>query len=236
MSSTRFLVASLVVSAVALVGPLPALAHRFFWAHMIQHLLLTLVAAPLLVLGTPAMALLRSTRGEIRKGLVSFFRSRVFHVLTHPLLAWTCFALVMWLVHFTPLYQGALDNELVHVLEHALFLGAGVLFWTPVIGADPFTKRRIAWPVRVGYLVAALPLQSFLGLAIYSATRPLYEGYPDLADQRLGAMIMWIGGDFVFVLSVALTVGAWMRADRAEAARADATLGLGRPDRASSTP
>ena len=214
MSCTAFLIASLVVAALALVWPLPALTVEYFSAHMVQHLLLTLVAAPLFVLGAPAMALLRSTKGAVRKALVSIFRSRVFHLLTHPLVAWLVFALVMWLTHFTPLYQGALDNELVHVLEHALFIAAGVLFWTPVIGADPFTKRRMAWPVRLGYLVSALPLQSFLGLALYSSTRPLYEQYPDLDDQRLGALIMWIGGDFVFVLALALTVGAWMHAER----------------------
>jgi putative copper resistance protein D len=235
MTRSRFLIASLFVSLLALVGPLPALAHRYFWAHMVQHLLLTLVAAPLFVLGAPAMTLLRSTRGGLRRGLVALFRSRAFHVMTHPLVAWIGFALVMWVTHFTPLYQRALENEPVHVFEHALFMGAGVLFWTPVIGADPFTKRRMAWPVRLGYLVAALPLQSFLGLALYSATRPLYAGYPDLADQRLGATIMWLGGDFVFVLAIALTVGAWMRADRAEAARTDAAAPLGDSGRASST-
>lgn len=224
MARTRFLIGSVIVAALALVGPIPSLAHRYFWAHMLQHLLLVLVAAPLFVLGGPAVALLRATRGGLRRGLVSAFRSRAFHVLTHPLVAWLGFALVMWLAHFTPLYQAALDDELVHVLEHALFMGAGVLFWTPVVGADPFTKRRMAWPVRLGYLVAALPLQSFLGLALYSTTTPLYDQYPDLDDQRLGALIMWVGGDFVFVIAVALTAGAWMRADSIDAARADRLL------------
>lgn len=214
MARTRFLIASGIVAAIALVGPIPGAAHRYFWAHMVQHLLLTLIAAPLFVLGAPAVALLRSTRGSFRRGLVALFRSRAFHVLTHPLVAWLTFALVMWLTHFTPLYQQALDHELLHVFEHVLYIGAGVLFWTPVVGADPFTKRRMAWPVRLGYLVAALPLQSFLGLALYSATRPLYEQYPDLSDQRLGALIMWIGGDFVFVIALALTTAGWMRAER----------------------
>ena len=220
MGRSNFLIASVVVATVALLGPIPLLSERYFWAHMVQHLLLTLVAAPLFVLGAPGVALLRSTRGALRQGIARLFRSRVLHVLTHPLVAWLGFALVMWVTHFTPLYQQALDNELVHVAEHALFITAGVLFWMPVVGADPFT-RRMAWPVRLGYLVAALPLQSFLGLALYSATRPLYEQYPDLADQRLGALIMWIGGDFVFVLALAVTAAGWMKADRADALRAD---------------
>ena len=220
MNRSRFLIASVVVAALALVGPLASLAHRFFWAHMVQHLTLTLVAAPLFVLGAPGIALLRSTRGAVRQRVARLFRSRILHGLTHPLVAWIAFALVMWLSHFTSLYQAALDHEPVHLAEHSLFVSAGVLFWMPVVGADPFT-RRMAWPVRLGYLVAALPLQSFLGLALYSTTTPLYEQYPDLSDQRLGALIMWIGGDLVFVLALALTAAGWMRADRAEALRAD---------------
>lgn len=223
MNRTQFLVTSAVVSGIAVLGPLPALAHRYFWAHMVQHLMLTLLAAPLFVLGAPATALLRATRGSLRQRLASVFRSRVLHALTHPVVAWLAFALIMWLTHFTPLYQRAVENELVHVFEHLLFLGAGVFFWMPVVGVDPFT-RRMAWPVRLGYLVAALPLQSFLGLALYSSTQPLYAQYPDLSDQRLGALVMWVGGDFVFVLAVALTAAGWMRADRAEALRADRAL------------
>ncbi len=215
MRRSRFLLAGAVVVAVAVVGPIPELAHRHFAVHMIQHLLLTLVAGPLFALGAPIASLLKATRGRTRQRLAAVARSRAMQLLTHPLTAWTAFALVMWLTHFSSLYDLAVTNELVHVAEHSLYLGAGVLFWTPVIGADAFARRLLAWPLRLVYLVAALPLQSFLGLAIYSSDRPLYASYPDLADQRLGALIMWIGGDFVFVVAIALVIGAWMRADRA---------------------
>ena len=216
MTRTRYLWAGLVVTAAAVVGPAASLAHRHFTAHMAQHLVLTLVAAPLLALGAPVTTLLRSTSGRARRVLARAAGSRLVSMLTHPLIAWSAFTLVMWLVHFSPLYDAALQNEAVHVLEHWLFLGAAFLFWTPVIGSDPISKRMLAWPARLGYLAAALPMQSFLGLAIYSAERPLYEAYPDLDDQRLGALVMWLGGDLVFVGAIALTIGAWMRADRRE--------------------
>ncbi len=145
-------------------------------------------------------------------------------MVTHPVVGWVAFGLVLWVSHFSPLYEWALRSELAHVAEHALYLGAALLFWTPVIGSDPISRRRLAHPVRLAYLVAALPVQSFLGLALYSAEQPLYAQYQDLADQRLGALIMWIGGDFIFVVAVALAVGAWMRADRVEARRIDKAM------------
>jgi putative membrane protein len=227
MQRSHWLIASAFVAATALVGPIPRLAHSSFAVHMIQHLLLTLVAAPLFAAGAPAVGLLRATRGRSRRRLAGVFRSGAFRLVTHPLIAWLFFALVMWVSHFSPLYQLALENELVHVAEHGLYLAAGILFWTPVVGADPITRRHLSWPARLGYVVAALPMQSFLGLALYSSTAPLYDAYPDLDDQRMGALIMWLGGDFVFVLALALTVGAWMRADRAEAAREERRAALG---------
>ncbi|MDP9069553.1 MAG: cytochrome c oxidase assembly protein [Actinomycetota bacterium] len=219
MTRPSWLIAGVGLAAAALVGPLPSLAHHSFTAHMAQHLLLVLIAAPLLLAGAPVTALLQATRGRPRKGVARLLRSRAAKFLTHPLMTWGFFAVVMWVTHFSPLYQAALDNELVHFVEHGLYISAGLLFWSPVIASDPISRRALAHPARLGYLVAALPLQSFLGLALYSSATPLYPAYPDLADQRAGALVMWLGGDFVFVIAIALAIGAWMRADRTDAAR-----------------
>lgn len=224
MRRSRFLIAGAAVVAVAVVGPIPELAHRHFSVHMIQHLLLSFVAAPLFALGAPLATLLKAVRGHMRQRLAAVARSRSVESLTHPLTGWTALAVVMWITHFSALYDVAVANELVHVFEHSLYLGAALLFWMPVVGADALSRRLLAWPLRLVYLAAALPLQSFLGLAIYSSQRPLYASYPDLTDQRLGALIMWIGGDFVFVIAIVLVIAGWMRADRAEAARAEARL------------
>lgn len=208
----------------ALVGPLASAAHEHFWVHMVQHLLVMLVAAPLILLSAPVTRLLRATRGSTRRRVAAVMRSGVFRALTHPLFTWILFALVMWITHFSPIYQLAVENELVHVAEHSAYLIAALLFWAPVIGLDP-ARHKLAWPVRIAYLLLALPLQSFLGLALYSSETPLYRAYPSLEDQRLGALIMWIGGDLVFVFAVALAIGGWMRADAKEAKRIDRALG-----------
>lgn len=210
--------------AVALVGPLASAAHEHFWAHMVQHLLMTLVAPPLILLSAPVSRLLRASPGPNRRRLAALMRSRFFRAVTHPLFTWVTFALVMWITHFSPIYQLATENELVHLAEHSAYLLAAWLFWAPVIGLDP-SRHKLAWPVRLAYLSLALPLQSFLGLALYSSETPLYEAYPSLDDQRLGALIMWIGGDLVFVVAVAVAIGGWMRADTREAERIDRQLG-----------
>jgi len=213
------------VLAGALIGPIPAAAHEHFWVHMVQHLLVMLVAAPLILLSAPVTRVLRATRGRMRFRVAGLLRSRPFQVVSHPLVTWGSFALVMWVTHFSPIYQLAVENELVHLAEHSAYLVAALLFWTPVIGLDP-ARHKLSWPVRIAYLLLALPLQSFLGLALYSSERPLYAAYPSLDDQRLGALIMWIGGDLLFVVAIALAVGGWMRADTREAERIDKALGV----------
>jgi putative copper resistance protein D len=142
--------------------------------------------------------------------------------LTHPVVAWSTFALVMWLSHFSQLYGLALENELVHVAEHVVYLTAACLFWWPVIGLDP-GAARLGWPGRIAYLVLAMPQQSFLGVAIHQAKEPLYEHYATLGrtwgptplgDQQLAGTIMWVAGDFLFIAALVLAVLAWMRHDQ----------------------
>ncbi|MBA3349484.1 MAG: cytochrome c oxidase assembly protein, partial [Actinobacteria bacterium] len=204
-----------------------------FWVHMIQHLLLTLVAAPLVALGAPVTLALRAASPPARVRMVSVLHSRALRLLGHPLTAWMTFALVMWVSHFSPLFNLALENDIAHVIEHMAYLVAGLLFWWPVVGLDPGAKR-LAHPIRILYLVTALPQQSWLGLAIYSSSRVLYGHYmvverawgpAPLDDQRAAGIIMWVGGDFLFIVALALSIGAWARAERREGERVDRRLG-----------
>ena len=152
---------------------------------MVQHVAMTMVAAPLLAAGLP----------------------RVPRV--HPLLAWLLFAATGWLVHFTPLFEAATESLPVHVFEHAVLLGTALLFWAQVVGPG----ATLAHPLRLLYLVVAMPQNTFLALAIYSTDRVLYDHYAGgrdpLADQRLGGGIMWVAGDLVLLVAVLLVASAW---------------------------
>jgi putative copper resistance protein D len=191
-----------------------------FSVHMVQHLLLTLVAPPLLLSAGPITLLLRASSSETRRRwILPPLHARVVRVLAFPVVAWLLFAAVMWGSHFSPLFDLSLESELAHRLEHALFLSSALLFWWPVVGPDP-APWRMTPAVRVLYAGLQMPQNTFLALAIYMATTPLYPHYvttvrswgpTPLADQQVAGGIMWLGGDFAFLTAVILLVLAWMR-------------------------
>ena len=215
---------------IALTSPIEAYEGQLFSVHMLQHMLIELVAAPLLLLGAPATLALRAASPSVRRRLLAILHSRPVAILSFPLLAWVLFAAINWGWHFSSLYNQALENPLLHNIQHATFLGAGLLFWWPVVGADP-SRWRLPHPARLFYLFLAMPQNSFLGIALMSASRPLYDHYvtnvrnwgpTPLVDQNVGGMLMWVGGDIVFLLGMGLVVAAWVRAEDRRTAREDA--------------
>jgi putative membrane protein len=220
-------VATLVI---ALCSPIEAYEGALFSVHMLQHMLIELVAAPLLLLGAPATLALRAASPSVRAGLLAVLHSRLVGVLSFPLLAWVAFAAVNWGWHFSALYDQALETPWLHDLQHLTFLGAALLFWWPVVGADP-SRWRLPHPVRLFYLFLAMPQNSFLGIALMSAPAALYPHYTSnqrdwgptpIVDQNVGGMLMWVGGDVVFLLAMGLVVAAWVRLEDRRTALADA--------------
>lgn len=217
---------------VALLSPIEAYEGALFTVHMVQHMLLELVAAPLLLAGAPITLALRAASPSVRKRLLSVLLSRVVHVISFPVLAWVLFAAVNWGWHFSVLYDDALDNQALHYLQHASFLGAALLFWWPVVGADP-SPWRLPHPVRLLYLFLAMPQNSFLGVALMSASTVLYPHYvtnvrewglSPLDDQALGGVIMWVVGDVAFLAGMMIVVLLWMRHEDRRTVRLDRRL------------
>jgi cytochrome c oxidase assembly factor CtaG len=224
--------AGLAAILVALCSPIEAYEGQLFSVHMVQHMLLELVAAPLLLLGAPATLALRAASPSVRRWLLRMLHSRAVAVLTFPLLSWVLFAGVNWGWHFSTLYDQALENPPLHYLQHATFLVAALLFWWPVIGADP-ARWRLPYPVRLFYLFLAMPQNSFLGVALMSAPAVLYPHYLSnlrawgptaLTDQNLGGILMWVFGDVVFLIGMGAVVAAWARHEDRRTARLDARL------------
>jgi putative copper resistance protein D len=227
--SSAFL-GGLAAIAIALMSGIGRYDTTLFSIHMVQHLLLMLVAAPLLVLAAPVTQLLRATSPEVRqRRLVPLLHSPVVSAIGHPVVTWLTFTLVVWLTHFSPLFNDALEHRGIHDLEHGLYIGASVLFWWPAIAADP-ARRRVPYPVRVLYVLLQVPVNSFLGMAILFADAPLYPHYATLgspygisalADQQLAGGLMWIAGDVAFIGAVLLLVAAWMRHEERDAPAAE---------------
>lgn len=210
--ATCFL-AGLGVVVVALTSPVATYAEALLSVHMVQHLLLVLVAAPLLVASHPAPVLLAALPPGVGADLRRAGAGSVLGVLRKPVVAWVVFAATGWLVHFSPLFDLALRHPAVHGLEHALFLGSALLFWTPVLG-----RSALSHPLRLAYVALAMPQNTFLALAISSAGEPLYDSYGRLgrtwgpgllADQRQGGGIMWVAGDIALLVAVLAVAAAW---------------------------
>jgi putative membrane protein len=221
------LLGGLATVAVALESPVDTLAATRFSVHMLQHLLLTLVAAPLLVLARPVTLALQASSPATRRRLLAALRSRPLTTLTSPPVAWCGFALVLWASHFSPLYEAALANPGLHALEHLAYLSTAVLFWSAVAAVDP-APTRLSPPARILFLFLAMPQMTFLGLAIYGARHALYPSYwtgpAALADQRLAGALMGGGGVVVFLPAVAVLLLDWWDREERAAGRADARL------------
>ena len=220
----------LIAIAFALMSGIEQYDTALFSIHMVQHVLLILVAAPLIALAAPVTLLLRVSRPDARRRwILPVLHSRALKALAHPVVAWALFVAVMWGSHFSPLFNVALENPWVHDLEHVLFLVTALLFWWPAVGLDP-TPWRMPHAARGLYVFLQMPQNTFLAVVILYASAPLYPHYATLnrswgpsplVDQQMAGGIMWIAGDLLFIAAIGAIIAAWMRFEDRTAAQAD---------------
>lgn len=212
--------AGLFVIELALQSPIEAYDTTLFSDHMVQHVLLTVVAAPLMALGAPITLLLRFSQPDVRRRwILPVLHSRIVRAISFPVVTWVLFAGYMWVSHFSSLYELSLENPLIHQAEHAGYLFTALLFWWPAVGADP-SPWRMSHPARLLYTFLQMPQNTFLGVTLYSSTAVLYPYYEALGrtwgpsvldDQRIAGGIMWITGDFVFMGAMMLILFGLVR-------------------------
>lgn len=201
-----------------------------FSIHMVQHILLMLVAAPLIALSAPITLLLRVSSHETRRRwILPVLHSRVVRALAFPVVGWILFAAVMWIAHFSPLFNAALEDPTIHEFEHVLFLTVALLFWWPAVALDP-APWRMGHPARVVHLFMEMTQNTFLAVVILNVTTVMYAHYATvvrdwgptpLEDQRLAAGVMWVAGDVVFIAAIMAVVAGWVRFDAKDVKRVD---------------
>jgi putative membrane protein len=220
---TTSFIAGLVALDLALQSPVATFSMGYFQAHVIQHLLVMVVAPPLLAMGAPmTLALQTSSRtGKVR--LLKFLNSRPFQVLTHPAPVWLLYYFSMFAFFLTFALGFAMDHMWVMDLVNLAFFAASTLFWWPIVGLDPIPHWQMSHGVRLTSLLLGVPIESFLAVALLSTTRPAASMYT-VGSTHAGAGILWIGAEFFTFLALIPVFAQWVRYEERKAARYDAQL------------
>jgi cytochrome c oxidase assembly factor CtaG len=208
---------AIVTLAGVLIGPMDALSDASLSWHMVQHMALIDIVAPLLVLAAPVRLALAALPARPAQRLARAFTAAPLRWAFNPAFAWLQLAAVLYGVHFSPLYEAALENEGVHAAEHVLFLASGIVFWTPLLAVAP-APHAPSYPVRLLSIFLALPMSAFLGFAFYVARYALYPHYAKLpgalADQMNAGAVMWIAGGAPLFVALLWLVAEWGARER----------------------
>lgn len=216
-------ISGLLLLILAYESPVDRLAEHHFSMHMTQHMMLVMVAVPLVLLGAPTTPLLRGLPKSIKRGVVvpiaaSRSMRHAYRFFTQPLVVFVLYAVSIGVWHIVPSwYDAALGNQLIHDIQHVTFLGGAFLFWWTIIDPAPL-HARMGHLLRIAYVIAAGTYQGVLGAFITLADTPLFSTYVDvrtvfeispLADQELGGLIMWMGGQLVHLLVLGVLFAVW---------------------------
>ncbi|MCP2327849.1 putative copper resistance protein D [Hamadaea flava] len=200
--------------------------------HMVQHMVLGMVAPIFLALGAPVTLALRTLPKKPRALLLGAVHSKVARVLAFPLVAYAIFVANPFVLYFSDLYRQTLEHPWLHEFMHAHFIATGCLFFWPLLGLDPLPGRW-PYPGRALLMVLSVPFHTVLGLTIMQQKNLLGgDYYPSLgltwanpaSDQVTAGGILWAGGELVSVTMLAVLVVQWIRASEREAARVDRQL------------
>ena len=212
---------ALLVIFVSLNGPVHDLSDTYlFSAHMVQHLLLTMLMPPLIIAGVPGWML----RPLLRNRIIAAVARR----LTKPVSCFVIFNLVIAVWHLPVFYNAAMDNHNIHILEHLMFMAAAVLMWWPITSQLP-ELPRLSYPGQMLYCFLMILPMSIVAIYITMADEVLYPAYSSaprilslspLEDQLLGGLIMWVPGGVIFMIIMTVVFFKWAARGEDDAASA----------------
>jgi len=198
----------------AMISFIEVLQEFLFSVHMVQHLLITMVGPPLIMLADPLPFLMWGLPPDARRAVGLFlarkspFR-RHLKRLTAPWLVWGLYVFFLWMWHTPSAYDAALRYEVLHILEHTSYFVTATLFWWHVSGSTPRLHGRTSYGLRMGFLLSALVPNEILGVVISLAGQPIYTHYTGVVrvsrlsvmdDQMLGGAFMWVPGGMMYAL------------------------------------
>ncbi len=200
----------MLIMFLALVSPLDELGDAYlFSAHMVQHLCLTIIGPPLLLLGTPEWL--------VKPALHNKVVFNIAKVLTYPAVAFVLYNVDFWLWHAPPLYNATLENQNIHILEHLTFIVFGLLYWWPIFSPSK-DLPRLTFGGQILYLFLSGMPSVLLGAGL-TFSPPLYAPYiaaPRIwgisaaTDQQLGGLIMWVPVSIFYIIIMSILFIRWM--------------------------
>jgi putative copper resistance protein D len=231
VARTGAMVAATATLAAALLSGLAHYEDTLFSAHAAQHLMVGMIAPLLVVLAAPLTLAMHAAPPGHRRHLHRLTHHPGIRTLAHPVAGLALFAATLVALYFTPLYELSLRNDAVHVWLHLHLFVAGALLVWPLVGAEPMPVRT-SHLARLLAVMVAVPFHAFVAVALMTAKRPLaIEWYQDrtgrapseiLADQRLGAGLLWAAGELLSVVVIGIVVMRWVEREQRVAERAEA--------------
>jgi len=216
-------VAGLVMIDLALQSPVATFTMGYFEAHMIQHLLLMVLAPPLLALGAPMTLALQTSSRTVKVRLLAVLNSRVFRWWSHPVPTAVIYYLAMFAFFLTSAVNVAMEHMWIMDLVNIAFLVASMHFWWPIVGADHIPHWPMSHGAKMVALLLGVPIESFLALALLTSTRPVASMY-SVGSTHAGAGILWIGAETFTFLALIPVFVQWLRFEGRRTARIDAEL------------
>jgi putative copper resistance protein D len=222
----------MVVSAIAVLSFIGVYDTTLFFDHMIQHLMLVMIAAAGFAAGAPVRLALMATSGKTKERIKRILRSKVALVLGHPFGALVLYGVLVPLTHLTFVYNDAVRWRYLDGVEHLAFLFVGYLFWRQIFSGEP-NGFRVHPAMRALILFLAVPVDTFVGLSLDSQQTQLFPalaaehrhwGIGPIMDLHVGGVIMWVGGDTLMMLALFPVVAAWVHLEERRAMRVDKEL------------
>jgi len=205
----------------ALQSPIATLTGRYFQAHVVQHLLLMIVAPPLLALGAPSTLLLQTASRRTKVRWLAVLRSKAFAVLTHPVPVWSLYFGAMFVFFLTSLINVAMTHMALMDVINLVFLLGGCLYWWPMVGIDPIVHWKMGYGARMANVLIGAGPETFLGLAILGQHNPIASMYT-IASTHAGGGLLWSSTEFATMVGFVPIFFQWMRSEEREGARAKA--------------
>lgn len=210
---------------IALNSPIHELGESLFWVHMIQHEILLLISAPLLVLGNVFQVMIAAFPSGVGARFGGFLRQTGLHhtflFFSRPLPAWCLGAAGLWLWHVPYLFDATLRSDVIHAAQHLTFVITSFFFWLSLLDSR---TRHASYGISILYLFATAVHTTFLGVLLTYSPRPWYSpyrftaprfGYSALQDQQIGGLIMWVPAGVVFTAVALFLIPAWLRSSDA---------------------